>query len=80
MSGRRLSLLSFTNINSYAESQVSVGGVSSIQKAAYSLTQFTLGLDFSSRGSKQRRKSNSRGLGDRDLLYLVLMSLFSKRF
>ncbi|MBP5973384.1 hypothetical protein HW132_11720 [Brasilonema sp. CT11] len=76
VSGGRSSFLQFTNINSYAESQISVGDVSISQKSAYTLTQLTLGLDFSSGGSKGR-KGSSRGWSDRDLLYFVLRSLFS---
>lgn len=77
VSGGRSSFLQFTNINSYAESRISVGNASISQKSAYTFTQFTLGLDFSSRGRKQRRKGSSRGWSDRELLYFVLMSLFS---
>lgn len=67
--------LQLTNISSSAESQISVGGTSSRQKAAYTFKQLTLGLNFSSRGSK-RRRGRSQSWSNTDLLYFVLMSLF----
>ncbi|GAA6615138.1 hypothetical protein [Scytonema sp. NUACC26] len=68
--------LQLTQISSYAKAHFSTGNTSFTQKAAYTLTQLTLGLNFSSKGSNRRRR-RSRGWSDEDLLLLVILSLVS---